>query len=138
MTQWKLSCEFRADIPLPPAYTFPKAFNYLNSEKNSFYILEHKNGNYIQCGGDKNACTVEIRIYESDGSYKHYTVGRTSDSTAPATVQMSNGAVCVDECEVLNHWEATVVVIQEVKILPRVEVSHQPGSGTRGPEETKV
>jgi hypothetical protein len=31
-----------------------------------------------------------------------------------------------------------VVVTQEVKILTRVKVSHQPGSRTRGPEETKV
>jgi hypothetical protein len=31
-----------------------------------------------------------------------------------------------------------VDVIQEVKILPWVKVSHQPGSGTRRPEETKV
>ena len=32
----------------------------------------------------------------------------------------------------------SVVVIQEVKILTWVKVSHQPGSGTRGPEEMKV
>jgi hypothetical protein len=32
----------------------------------------------------------------------------------------------------------SVDVIQEVKILTWVKVSHQPGSGTRGPEETEV
>ena len=31
-----------------------------------------------------------------------------------------------------------VDAIQEVKVLPRVKVSHQPSSGTRWPEETKV
>jgi len=32
----------------------------------------------------------------------------------------------------------SVNAIQEVKVLPRVKVSHQPGSRTRWPEETKV
>ena len=106
MTQWKFSCERRADIPLPPAYTFPQAFNYLNPVSNSIYILEHENGNYIQCGGGKKACTVEIRIYGPDRSYKHYAVGRRNGSSAPATVQMSGGVVNVEERELLNHWHA--------------------------------
>ena len=32
----------------------------------------------------------------------------------------------------------SVEAIQEVQVLPRAKVSHQPGSGTRWPEETKV
>jgi hypothetical protein len=106
MTTWTFSCETRSEIPLPPEYTFPRAFNYLNPEKNSFYILERDNGNYIQCGGSKKACTVEMRIYHSDGSYKHYVVGRKDSSSAPATVQMSAGVVKVQEREVLDHWQA--------------------------------
>ncbi len=106
MPPWKFWCEFRADIPLPPAYTFPQAFNYLNSETNSFYILEHENGNYIQCGGSKQACTVEIRIYEHDGSYRHYAVGQKNGAESETTVQMSHGAVRVEQREVLTHWEA--------------------------------
>ena len=106
MTLWKFSCESRSDIPLPPEYTFPRAFNYLTSDRNSFYILERDNGCYIQCGGSKKACTVEIRHYLPDGSYRHYVVGRKDRSTAPATVQMSAGVVNVQEREVLDHWQA--------------------------------
>ena len=106
MSEWKFSCEWKPEIPLPPEYMFPQAFNYLNSENNSFYILEHENGNYIQCGGSKKACTVELRIYDRNGSHKHYVVGHRDGSTDPATVQMSDGVVNVQQREVLNHWEA--------------------------------
>lgn len=106
MTGWKFSCESRASIALPPDCTFPRAFNYLNPENNSFYILERENGDYIQCGGSKKACTVEIRLYALDGSHKHYVIGHKDGSTAPATVQMSAGVVNVQEREVFDHWEA--------------------------------
>jgi hypothetical protein len=85
---------------------FPQAFNYLNSDNSSFYILEHENGNYIQCGGDKKRCTVELRIYGDGNSYKHYRAGHKDGSTATDTVQMSDGVVTVDAREVLTHWEA--------------------------------
>lgn len=106
MNQWKFSCESKSDIPLPPTYTFPQAFNYLNSQNNSFYILEHENGDYIQCGGCKKACCVELRRYEKDGTYKHYIIGRDIGTDSPAVIEMSGGAVNVRERDVLSHWEA--------------------------------
>ena len=106
MMSWKFSCECKAEIPLPPAYSFPQAFNYLNAESNSFYILQHENGNYIQCGGSKKSCCVEIRIYNQDGSYKHNVIGHITGSDMPAVVQMSAGVVHVLEREVLSHWDA--------------------------------
>jgi len=32
MPDWKFCCETKDTIPLPPEYTFPQAFNYLNPE----------------------------------------------------------------------------------------------------------
>ncbi len=69
---WKFSCETKEDIPLPPEYTFPQAFNYLNPEVNSFYILENEILANIQCAGAKQECTVEIREFGKDGAFKHY------------------------------------------------------------------
>ncbi|CAN5457121.1 hypothetical protein BH09VER1_BH09VER1_55410 [soil metagenome] len=106
MTPWKFRSEYKPDIPLPPAYTFPQAFNYLNPESNSFYILEHENGNYMQCGGSKEACCVERRTYRDDNSYQHCVIGHAIGSDLPATIQMSAGVVKVREREVLRHWEA--------------------------------
>ena len=102
---WKFSCEMKEVIPLPPEYTFPQAFNYLNSESNSFYILESPEGNYIQCGGSKERCTVEVRIYRKK-DYDHFRLGKTVGSDAMTAIKMSAGEVEVMEREVFTHWEA--------------------------------
>ena len=102
---WKFSCEMKETIPLPPEYTFPQAFNYLNSDGNSFYILESPEGNYIQCGGAKERCTVELRIYRKE-EYDHFRLGKTDGSDTITTIKMSAGEVEVLEREVFTHWEA--------------------------------
>lgn len=56
--------------------------------------------------GARGHVPLEMRIYHSDGSYKHFVVGRKDGSTAPATVRMSAGVVNVREREVLDHWQA--------------------------------
>ena len=99
---WKFSCEMKEAIPLPPEYTFPQAFNYLNSEGNSFYILESPEGNYIQCGGSKERCTVEVRFYRKK-EYDHFRLGKTEGSDAMTTIKMSAGAVEVLEREVFTQ-----------------------------------
>jgi hypothetical protein len=89
---WKFKCESKENIPLPPEYTFPQAFNYLNSENNSFFILENGK-DYIQCAGSKEACTVELRTYQPDGSFKHYVFYDPNGSDSAASIQMSHGSV---------------------------------------------
>lgn len=106
MTAWRFWCEMKPEIALPPAYSFPQAFNYLNPEKNSFYILERDGQDYIQCGGEKKACTVELRRFCPDGSFAHYVVGHAEGDSSPAKIQMSAGDVTVEQREVLTHWEA--------------------------------
>jgi hypothetical protein len=91
---WKFSCEMKEAIPLPPEYTFPQAFNYLNSDRN-----------YIQCGGSKERCTVELRVYRKK-EYDHFRLGKTDGSDAITTIKMSAGEVEVLEREVFTHWEA--------------------------------
>jgi hypothetical protein len=103
---WKLSCEARGDIPLPLDLAFEEVLNKLDPKKNSFLILEHGSGDYMQCGGGKAACTVEFRTYESPTKYRHYVVGHAEGSTATAYVNMSGGGVSVRQGEVLNAAEA--------------------------------
>ncbi|MBK1829048.1 hypothetical protein [Haloferula rosea] len=105
MADWKFCCETKESIPLPPEYTFPQAFNYLNPECNSFYILTAPNGDYLQCGGSKERCTVERRIH-STGGYDHEVLGKKDGSEVMTHVDMSAGGVEVQEREVFRHWEA--------------------------------
>jgi len=100
-------CETKSEIPLPPNYTFPQAFNYLNPECNSFYILEDDERGYVQCGGGKKACMVEYREPGDGGA--HYRFAKGDESADPADIQMSNGQVVVRSDEVLTHNDAIAI-----------------------------
>ena len=89
---WKFRCELKDEIPLPPDYSFPQAFNYLNPESNSFYILENDRG-YMQCGGSKEKCTVEIREYNDDGTFRHLVFFDPIGTNDPEHIPMSAGGV---------------------------------------------
>ncbi|MDH5178052.1 MAG: hypothetical protein OEZ39_16230 [Gammaproteobacteria bacterium] len=90
--EWKFSCETKSEISLPPEYTFPQAFNYLNPGINSFYILENKNG-YIQCAGSKQQCTVEFREYDGENKFKHFVFYDPTGSNEDVFIEMTNGGV---------------------------------------------
>lgn len=90
--KWKFSCETKSEIQLPPEYTFPRAFNYLNPETNSFFILENESG-YIQCAGSKQQCTVEFREYGIGGTFKHFVFYDPSGSNEDVLIRMSSGGV---------------------------------------------
>jgi hypothetical protein len=104
--EWKLSCEAKGEVPLPLDLAFGEVLNKLDPKKNSFYILEHDNGNYVQCGGSKMACTVEFRIYDGPKKYKHFVVGHADGSKGTASVKMSGGGVSVQKGEVLTVVDA--------------------------------
>lgn len=105
MADWTFACETKESIPLPPEYTFPQAFNYLSSEHNSFYILTAPSGDYLQCGGSKERCTIERRTHHTRG-FDHEVLGKKGGSEAMTHVEMSDGGVRVQEREVFSHWEA--------------------------------
>ena len=122
MDSWKFCCEWKDTIPLPPDYTFAQAFNYLNPETNSFYLLEAPGGNYIQCGGSKERCTVECRFYHENG-YDHFVLGKRGEPDTPTEILMSAGVVNVLEKEVFSHWDAIELFSQffaEVAFPPEI------------------
>ncbi len=103
---WSFRCEQKDNVSLPPEYTFAQSFNYLNAANNSFYILTRPDGSYMQCGGGKDRCAVEMREVQDDGSYSHFVVGKVEGSSAAASIQMSAGEIQVLESEVLDRWDA--------------------------------
>lgn len=105
LSDWHFSCESKPSIPLPPKYTFPQAFNYLNSKNNSFYILTSPNNDYIQCGGGRSKCMVEIRKQNETG-YSHFVIGKDKEPGELVEIQMSHGPVKVYQNEILTRWNA--------------------------------
>ena len=106
MPGWKLSGEARGEIPFPLDLNFVELMDKLDPNRNSFYILEHENGNYMQCGGGKAACTIEYRVYNKPDHYHHYVVGHANGSSKSSSVKMSDGVVHLLKREILNAKEA--------------------------------
>lgn len=106
MPSWKLQCESQGEIPMPLDLRFEELLNGLDSKKNSFFVLEGRGGDYIQCGGGNAACSVEFRRYDQSGQYRHYAVGRAGGSSEAAFIQMSTNKMTVRNSEVLNATDA--------------------------------
>jgi hypothetical protein len=102
---WKFSCEAKDDIPLPLDESFEEVLNQLNARRNSFFVLEHDN-NYIQCGGGKDGCTVEFRIYDRPNKFHHCVVAYAGESDNAASIKMSGGTVKVRKSEILTPLDA--------------------------------
>ena len=60
----------------------------------------------MQCGGSEAECTVEFRVFNDPGNYKHYEVGHTDGSKQSASVKMSGGVVSVQKGEAITAAEA--------------------------------
>ena len=108
MTDWKLSSECDENLPLPPTSSFTKTFQKLDSKSNSFYILD-KGGDYIQCGGSHDSCTVELRECKPDGTFRHYVFYRIPGSDKPTHIPMSAGGVIRQEKHSLTSKIAVVL-----------------------------
>ncbi len=108
MSDWKFCCELKESITLPPEYTFPQAFNYLNPKTNSFYILDSPAGDYIQCAGDPQRCTVEVRYYDETTKkhHRHFTLGASPVTEKISEIPMPGRNVKVRASEVLDRWQA--------------------------------
>jgi hypothetical protein len=102
----KFYCEAKSSIPLPPQYTFPQAFNYLNKTNNSFYILENENNAFIQCAGEKHKCCVE---YHNLIENKRYRLAKGEINSDPDKIEMSNGIVTIRSDEKLNFNDAILI-----------------------------
>ncbi len=78
------------------------ALKELNSSTNSYVILESGN-DYIQCAGSTDHLTLEARIYNLDGSFKHYVIGRKDTSKVWHTIECKVGPI-----RVLGHEDLSI------------------------------
>jgi len=78
----------------------PHAYPYL--------ILVKENGDYIQCTGDKNKLTIEVRFF-STNSFKHFVMGKKEQNKIWATIASKTGPIRVLLHEVLNINDAVIL-----------------------------
>jgi hypothetical protein len=79
--------------------------NRLDPINSPFIILESVNGNYLQCVGDKNKLSIEVRFY-SDDIFKHYVIGTKDQSKTWDIIKCKVGPIRVLKHEVFKIDDA--------------------------------
>lgn len=75
-----------------------------------FFRIEDNKGNYMQCAGEGQSLTVELRMRNLI-DFKHYVIGKASQSKVWATIQCAVGPIRVLEHEVLSTEDAKKLLI---------------------------
>ena len=93
--------------------------NQLDSNGSPFLILERGKEGYIQCVGDRERCSVEVRFNLEIG-FRHFVVGRKDVDDIWATIESKVGQIRVLKNEVLTINEAFELLASffESGILP--------------------
>ena len=103
---YRLQSEEKPRLPLPPKMSFATTLARLHPVTNSYFILERKNGEYMQCGGGPDRCTVEVCLSNPQGGMTRHTFGKGSEDVTAAEIAMSDGFTPVRADEVLNLDDA--------------------------------
>lgn len=100
------------EIEKPDWQSIEKAISMLNSSTISFCILESENGDYLQCAGDKDRLTIEIREYNGD-YFKHFRFGKTRHKRLIhprwTSIDCKVGPIKVYDYEVLDSNDANLI-----------------------------
>ncbi len=83
-------------------------------EENYFAVFSLPDEDYVQMYGDAERMTVEARVYEKDGAFTHYVVGKGKLAKRLAYFGPANGPngerVWADESQVLTLDDARNIV----------------------------
>ncbi len=95
-------------LNLTSASSIDDALEQLNSTTNSYVILESEY-DYMQCAGDIHNLTIEVRVYNHDKSFRHYTLGRKEMSKVWHIIKCKVGPIWVLAHENLSLDDAKIV-----------------------------
>ena len=90
--------------------TANKLLSYLSLEGMSFAIFEKPDGSYVQCAGCKRRLTVEARVYENGGRFRHYVFGKGQLTGSVEKIQTTDYEVTVDASQVLQMRHARCIM----------------------------
>jgi|GEM_PF-3060208 len=96
--------------PIKNWETANRLLGFLNADKKNFAIFDLPDGSYIQCLGGKKALTVEARIYDSEGHFRHWVFGKGSPSGHKVTIGGTAGQVVVDSTQSLQMRDARLII----------------------------
>jgi hypothetical protein len=87
-----------------------KLLGHQKTEGPSYTVFTISNGSYVQCAGGKTELTVEARVIEQGGSFKHFRFGKGKLSGRQVEIECSCGPIKVDETQALKMKDARLIV----------------------------
>ena len=68
-------------------------------------MLSRDNEEFIQCGGGREACSVEVRLRDAAGTLARFVVGKNASAKQSTQISISQGGTWVEQGEVLTVAE---------------------------------
>ena len=90
--------------------TAEKLLSYLGPKFSDFAVFEKPDHSYVQCAGAKRRLTVEARVFNPNGSFTHFVLGRGEPSNESELIECSEGAIEVDATQVLQLKHARQIM----------------------------
>ena len=90
-----------------------KQVEKIDGKNTSFLILENSKGDYLQCAGNSDAITVELRIYHDYKlkKFEHFRIGKEKDTNPFDTnwkqIMCKIGPIEVYHNEILNKQDVS-------------------------------
>ncbi len=106
--------------------TANKLLSYVEPEYRPYAIFSLPDKSYVQCLGSKRRLTVEARIYEPNGSFTHWVLGKGRLTGSPEVIEVCTGRVNVGASQLLSMRDARVIIQQflRTRTLPLTYQTH--------------
>jgi len=90
--------------------TANKLLAYLSTDGMSFACFQKEDGSYVQCAGSKKRLTVEARVFDGDGSFRHLVFGKGELKKEEEKIETTDYHVLVDSSQVLQMRHARLIM----------------------------
>jgi hypothetical protein len=81
----------------------------IHPAKNSYYVVNKPNGDYVQFAGARDRLVAEVRTYEGE-KFTHYIIGYDTEPGLVEKVECNVGPIRVNQNQVLTIVDAKRIV----------------------------
>lgn len=89
----------------------------IHPERNSYYVVQKLNRDYIQFAGSREALVAEMRVYAGN-QFAHSVIGYDIEPGLIATVECNVGPIRVNQSQVLSITDAKRLIAAFCRNLP--------------------
>jgi hypothetical protein len=96
-------------LPAPSWAEVEEIVSSLGPRGHGFAILSHRERGYVQAAGARLRMTVELRLYDTAGDFRHFVLGRAFSAHKETSINTAAGRIRVNSNEVLTARHALLI-----------------------------